>query len=44
MCYAVQLEPLSERHLGDVEALLDDPDVLRFTRVPEPPPPRCCAG
>jgi hypothetical protein len=30
---------LAERHLSDVEALLDDPDVLRFTRVPDPPPP-----
>jgi RimJ/RimL family protein N-acetyltransferase len=34
----VRLEPLSERHLDDVAALLDDPDVLRFTRIPEPPP------
>jgi RimJ/RimL family protein N-acetyltransferase len=34
----MRLEPLSERHLPDVAALLDDPDVLRFTRVPEPPP------
>jgi RimJ/RimL family protein N-acetyltransferase len=35
----VRLEPLSEAHLGGVDALLADPDVLRFTRVPEPPPP-----
>jgi RimJ/RimL family protein N-acetyltransferase len=35
----IRLEPLAEHHLDDVEALLDDPDVLRFTRVPEPPPP-----
>ena len=34
----MRLEPLSERHLGGVAALLDDPDVLRFTRVPEPVP------
>jgi RimJ/RimL family protein N-acetyltransferase len=34
----MRLEPLSERHLGAVAALLDDPDVLRFTRVPEPVP------
>ena len=34
----MRLELLEDRHLGDVEALLDDPDVLRFTRVPEPPP------
>jgi RimJ/RimL family protein N-acetyltransferase len=35
----VRLEPLGERHLGAVAALLDDPAVLRFTRIPEPPPP-----
>jgi RimJ/RimL family protein N-acetyltransferase len=34
----MRLELLSERHLEDVAALLDDPDVLRFTRIPEPPP------
>jgi RimJ/RimL family protein N-acetyltransferase len=33
------LTPLSERHVDDMEALIADPDVLRFTRVPEPPPP-----
>jgi len=32
----MRLEPLDEPHLGAVAALLDDPDVLRFTRVPEP--------
>jgi RimJ/RimL family protein N-acetyltransferase len=35
----VRLEPLAERHLGDVADLIADPEVLRFTRVPEPPPP-----
>jgi len=35
----MRLELLDERHLADVAALLDDPDVLSFTRVPEPPPP-----
>jgi RimJ/RimL family protein N-acetyltransferase len=35
----MRLELLDERHLGAVAALLDDPDVLRFTRVPEPAPP-----
>jgi RimJ/RimL family protein N-acetyltransferase len=34
----VHLEPLSEDHLDHMPALLADPDVLRFTRVPEPPP------
>jgi RimJ/RimL family protein N-acetyltransferase len=35
----IRLEPLAERHLDAVAALVEDPDVLRFTRVPEPPPP-----
>jgi RimJ/RimL family protein N-acetyltransferase len=34
----MRLELLEERHLDAVAALLDDPDVLQFTRVPEPPP------
>jgi RimJ/RimL family protein N-acetyltransferase len=34
----VHLELLAERHLDAVAALLVDPDVLRFTRVPDPPP------
>jgi RimJ/RimL family protein N-acetyltransferase len=32
------LERLGERHLADLEALAHDPGVLRFTRVPDPPP------
>ena len=35
----VRLEPLDERFLDDVTALVADPDVVRFTRIPEPPPP-----
>jgi RimJ/RimL family protein N-acetyltransferase len=35
----LRLVPLAEEHLDDVGALLDDPDVLRFTRLPVPPPP-----
>jgi RimJ/RimL family protein N-acetyltransferase len=35
----VALVPLAREHLPAVEALFDDPDVLRFTRLPEPPPP-----
>ena len=31
--------PLTREHLPGVEALLDDPEVLRFTRIPEPAPP-----
>jgi RimJ/RimL family protein N-acetyltransferase len=33
-----RLEPLSAAHRGELEALVADPDVLRFTRVPEPAP------
>ena len=35
---AVALRLLAEEHLDDVAGLLDDPDVLRFTRLPVPPP------
>src|SRR5215211_3721653 len=35
----MRFELFDQPHLGAVAALLDDPDVLRFTRVPEPPPP-----
>ena len=35
----IRLAPLAREHLPAVEELLRDPDVLRFTRVPEPPPP-----
>ncbi len=34
----VQLEPLDERWADDVAALIEDSEVLRFTRIPEPPP------
>jgi RimJ/RimL family protein N-acetyltransferase len=36
---AIRLEPLGAEHVAAVEAMLDDPDSLRFTRVPEPVPP-----
>ncbi len=36
---AVSLRPLAAEHLDDVSALFDDPAVLRFTRLPVPPPP-----
>jgi RimJ/RimL family protein N-acetyltransferase len=35
----VELVPLAEGHLDDLAGLFDDPDVLRFTRLPVPPPP-----
>jgi RimJ/RimL family protein N-acetyltransferase len=34
----IDFEPLSERHLGALTELITDPDVVRFTRIPEPPP------
>jgi RimJ/RimL family protein N-acetyltransferase len=34
----VRLEPLNETHVAAVAAMLADPDVLRFTRVPDPTP------
>jgi RimJ/RimL family protein N-acetyltransferase len=34
----VRLEPMAETHLGDIEALTADPEVLRFTRIPTPVP------
>lgn len=36
---AVSLRLLAEEHLDDIAGLLDDRDVLRFTRLPVPPPP-----
>jgi RimJ/RimL family protein N-acetyltransferase len=35
----VRLEPFGRSHLAEAAALTEDPDVLRFTRVPEPVPP-----
>ena len=35
---AIRLEPFGERHLAALEEILDDPELLRFTRVPEPVP------
>jgi len=37
---SVALAPLGAAHVAEVEALTTDADVLRFTRVPDPPPPR----
>jgi RimJ/RimL family protein N-acetyltransferase len=34
----LRFEKFTEAHLDDIPALLDDPDVMRFTRIPEPPP------
>ena len=34
----IELRPLSPADVDDVHELVQDPDTLRFTRVPEPPP------
>jgi len=34
----MELRLLTVEHLGDVAELISEPDVLRFTRIPEPPP------
>ena len=39
MTLAIRLEPLGESHVPAAEAMLADKDVVRFTRVPSPPPP-----
>jgi RimJ/RimL family protein N-acetyltransferase len=35
----IRLTPFDERHLPGFEAMLTDPDVKRFTRLPVPTPP-----
>jgi RimJ/RimL family protein N-acetyltransferase len=35
---AIELEPLTTAHIPAIADLVLDPDVLRFTRVPEPTP------
>jgi RimJ/RimL family protein N-acetyltransferase len=34
----MELRPLSEEHLPDLDRLIEDPEVLHHTRIPEPPP------
>jgi RimJ/RimL family protein N-acetyltransferase len=36
---SVRLVIFDDRHLGPLAAMLDDPDIQRFTRVPFSPPP-----
>src|SRR4051794_6825569 len=40
----VRLEPLAARHLLATEEMVADEDVLRFTRIPAPPPPGFALG
>ena len=35
----VRLVPLIDEHVGGMAEIVGDPDSLRFTRAPEPPPP-----
>jgi RimJ/RimL family protein N-acetyltransferase len=35
----MRLEPFGPEHLDSVRRILDDPDIVRFTRVPDPPTP-----
>ena len=35
----IRLEPFSRQHVGSLGSLLADPETLRFTRVPDRPPP-----
>ena len=35
----IELELMSAEHVPAVESMLDDPDVVRFTRIPLPAPP-----
>ena len=35
----LSLLPLGDHHVPGVEDIVADPDALRFTRIPEPPPP-----
>jgi RimJ/RimL family protein N-acetyltransferase len=36
---SVRLVPLAREHLPEVEGFLDDPEVLRWTRIPDEAPP-----
>ncbi|MFL5844373.1 MAG: GNAT family N-acetyltransferase [Solirubrobacteraceae bacterium] len=35
---SLTLEPFAERHVAALAPMIIDPDVLRFTRIPDPPP------
>lgn len=35
----MRFEPLGPAHVAHLESLVADPQTLRFTRIPEPPPP-----
>ena len=34
----IRLVPLTREHLGSIAPAIHDPEVLRFTRIPDPPP------
>jgi RimJ/RimL family protein N-acetyltransferase len=35
----VRLDPVTREHASLLDVLIGDPDTLRWTRIPEPPPP-----
>jgi RimJ/RimL family protein N-acetyltransferase len=39
MAVGLRLVPLTQEHLPEVEPLVRDPEIVRFTRIPEPAPP-----
>ncbi|HEU4656496.1 MAG TPA: GNAT family N-acetyltransferase [Capillimicrobium sp.] len=41
---SLSLQPLTDRHLAGMAELVADADSVRFTRIPEPPPPGFAAG
>ena len=38
MAPSIEFEVLDSHHLDDVRRMIGDPDILRLTRVPDPPP------
>ena len=41
---AIRLEPFGPDYIDEIRPWLDDPDVLRFTRIPDPQPPKFLEG
>jgi RimJ/RimL family protein N-acetyltransferase len=41
---AIRLEPFGPGRIEEIRPWLEDPDVLRFTRIPDPQPPKFLEG
>ena len=41
---AIRFEPFGPDRIEEIRPWLDDPDVLRFTRIPDPQPPKFLEG